>query len=262
VDHQRVALLGQLSESDVVHDGKDLWTYSSADNAVTHRTLPPERQGDAADAEAGDVPLTPADAADKALTAIDPSTVVTVDSTQEIAGRSAYTLSLRPRDARSTVRQVLVAVDAETSVPLRVQVFGAAVKPAFETAFTDISFARPAAAAFTFSPPRGAVVTEKDLTGRLADDSTDEPDTAASAPTTSVIGAGWTSVLAVAAPSGAVTGSSAVTGSVLDQLTRTLPNGDLLLTTSLVNALLAKDGRVFVGAVAPELLQKAAGAAG
>ena len=37
--------------------------------------------------------------------------------------------------------RVEIAVDAETSPPLRVQVFGAATEPAFETGFTDVSFA-------------------------------------------------------------------------------------------------------------------------
>ena len=43
-EQQRVALLGQLSESDVIHNGTDLWTYSSSTRAVTHATLPGRRR--------------------------------------------------------------------------------------------------------------------------------------------------------------------------------------------------------------------------
>jgi outer membrane lipoprotein-sorting protein len=260
-DRQRLALIGQLAESDVVHNGTDLWTYSSADNAVTHAVLPAHTSSKP-EPTSTEVPLTPQQAAAKALAAIDPSTVVAVDGTQRVADRPAYTLSLTPKDTRSTVRQVLIAVDSETSVPLRVQVYGAGASPALETGFTDVSFSRPAASVFRFSPPANATVTEKDLpgTGDKADASTPAgaPDKTASTPT--VIGAGWTSILSL--PASSTTASAGKPagggGSVLDQLTKVLPNGDRLLTTSLVNALMTADGRVFVGAVTPDLLQKAA----
>src|SRR3954449_11895558 len=38
-EHQRGALLGKLAETDLVHNGSDLWTYDSSRNEVTHRTL-------------------------------------------------------------------------------------------------------------------------------------------------------------------------------------------------------------------------------
>ena len=36
----RVALLGSLGESDIVRNGPDVWTWSSADNTATHLRLP------------------------------------------------------------------------------------------------------------------------------------------------------------------------------------------------------------------------------
>jgi outer membrane lipoprotein-sorting protein len=270
-EHQRIALIGQLSESDIVHSGTDLWTYSSADNAVTHAALPADRAATPVPAST-EVPLTPQAAAAQALKAIDPSTKVAVDAAAEVAGHAAYTLSLTPRDSRSTVRRVLISVDGETGVPLRVQVFGSAVAAAFETAFTDVSFRRPSASVFRFTPPKHAVVTQHDLSMRPggaqghAPTATTAPDPAAADQPT-VIGQGWTSILVLrqpAAPAGtAKNGRQASSNAVLDQLTRTLPNGDRLLKTSLVNALMTKDGRIFVGAVTPDLLVKAAaGSAG
>jgi outer membrane lipoprotein-sorting protein len=258
-DRQRIALLGQLAESDVVHNGRDIWTYSSADNSVTHATLPAESAAKPEPAPT-EVPLTPQAAASEALKAIDPSTQVDVDTTAEVAGRSAYTLSLTPRDTRSTVQRVLIAVDSETSVPLRVQVFGSATAAAFETAFTDISFARPDASLFHFTLPDHAVVTETDLSGQPKAEPTEPTHQAQARPQPTVIGAGWTSILMVKQPADpAAATSSAQTGtSPLDQLTTTLANGDRLLKTSLVNALMTKDGRVFVGAVTQDLLEKAA----
>src|SRR5262245_49529318 len=39
-DKVRLALLGQLGESDLVRNGTDLWAWSSADNSATHWTVP------------------------------------------------------------------------------------------------------------------------------------------------------------------------------------------------------------------------------
>ena len=46
-------------------------------------------------------------------------------------------------------------------MPLRVQVFArGAADPAIEVAFTQVSFARPDAAQFTFNPPPGTTIVE------------------------------------------------------------------------------------------------------
>jgi hypothetical protein len=217
---------------------------------------------------------TPQGAAAEALKAIDPSTVVTVDRTARVAGQPAYTLVLTPRDSRSTVRRVLISIDAKHSVPLRVQVYGAAAAPAFETAFTDITFKRPAASVFSFTPPKGSKVS-KDLLPLMAQPSVGapdgtSPDSSASAPEASpaVVGSGWTSVLVLPATAD---GSSPLAGlaggrrsgedstsSMIQQLTSTLPNGDRVLRSALVNVLLTRDGRVLVGAVSTSVLEQAA----
>ena len=50
-----------------------------------------------------------------------------------------------------------------------------------------------------------------------------------------------------------------VTGGLLDRLTQPAgSSGERLLTTVLVNGVLLKDGRVFVGAVTPSLLEHVA----
>ncbi len=250
-DKQRLALLGQLSESDVIHHGRDVWTYTSSTRTVGHTVLPaakPEtKQRDL-------TTYTPQGAAAEALKAIDPSTVVTVDRTARVAGRAAYTLVLTPRDSRSTVRKVTIAVDATKNVPLRVQVFGAAVAPAFETAFTDISYKTPAASVFAFTPPKGATVTNNLLGSAPTGSAKPDHVVAGTQPEATTVGTGWTSVLVLPAGSNPL-GSD----TMLDKLTTTLPNGDKLLRTALLNALITKDGRVLVGAVSPAVLEQAAG---
>jgi outer membrane lipoprotein-sorting protein len=266
-DRQRLALLGQLSESDVVHNGRDIWTYASSTQKVGHTTLPADRP-----AAAKPDPTSPSDlrrygpqgAAQQALAAIDPSTQVTVDRTARVAGRAAYTLVLAPRDPSSTIRRVLIAMDAKTSAPLRVQVFGTAARPAFEIGFTDVSFSRPAASVFHFSPPKGSTVTPDLLPGTGRHQAAQVPDAVASPhsdPT--VLGAGWTSVLELPATAPGASPLASLTGSdrssaLVDRLLTTLPNGDKLLRSALINVLQTKDGRTFVGAVIPTVLEQAA----
>ena len=164
-DRQRFALLGQLSEDDLIHNGTDLWSYDSSTRTVTHKTLTHDASDKAGPSIANAAPsLDPQTAAEKALAAIDPTTVVAVDRTARVAGRAAYQLVLSPKDTRSLIGSVQIAIDAATSVPLRVQIFAAgASSPAFQVGFTSVSFNVPNASVFEFVPPAGASV-EQDTT--------------------------------------------------------------------------------------------------
>lgn len=245
---QRLAVLGQLAESDVVHNGSDLWTYTSRTNAVSHRTLPAR----SAPSATPEQQLTPSAAATQALAAITPTTKVSVLDTAVVAGRSTYTLRLAPADpAATTVSQVLIYVDAATSVPLKVQVYGSnPATPAFETGFTGVSFATPSAGTFTFTPPAGATVTNAGPTA--------PPSTPPAGAARRTVGTGW-STIAVLPPGTAAALSSGSSGALLGQLSQLQSNGDRLLSTALVNALIKPDGSVLVGAVPPAVLLKAAG---
>jgi outer membrane lipoprotein-sorting protein len=164
-DRQRFALLGQLSEQDVIHNGTDLWSYDSSTRTVTHKTLPKDQSGQVGRSLASSAPsLDPQAAAERALAAIDPTTVVVVDRTARVAGRAAYQLLLTPKDSRSLIGSVQIAIDAATSVPLRVQIFAKGAKsPAFEVGFTSVHFNIPNSSVFEFVPPAGAQV-EQDTT--------------------------------------------------------------------------------------------------
>jgi hypothetical protein len=108
-------------------------------------------------------PLTPQQAANKALAAIGPTTKVTVAGSMVVAGRPAYQLVIAPRTSQSLISQIVVAVDSKTYLPLQLQVFARGTSsPAFQIGFTSLTFGKPAASNFTFTPPAGAhVKTEK-----------------------------------------------------------------------------------------------------
>ena len=208
--------------------------------------------------------VTPQQAAEQALAAVDPTTRVTVDGTAEVAGRPVYELVLAPRDERSLIGQVRLAVDSETSMPLRVQVYAVdATEPAFETGFTSVSFATPDDSVFAFT------ASGRDGGGartvcRTAEGASLHPDEAMREQPT-IIGEGWTSVAVLRGvqPDGITAGSDPESGAgqALLQALRPVsgPYGSgRVLTTDLVSALLLDDGRLLVGAVPPSILEEAA----
>ncbi|WP_151084582.1 LolA family protein [Nocardioides cynanchi] len=260
-DQVRLALLGQLGESDLVRTGSDVWAWSSDTNTATHWTAPVAGSSGPTGPDAAAAPVTPQQAADAALKAIDPSTRVTTDPTAVVAGRSAYELVLTPRDSRSTVGSVRIAVDGTTHIPTRVQVFArGATAPAFEVGFTSFSTSTPPASTFAFTPPPGATVKQgsltapHDVTGSRAQPSGATP---------SVVGTGWTTV--VVADVGSMTGGQTNQSSPgsLAGLLKSLPavsgawGSGHLLHGALFSAVLTDDGRVAVGAVPPSMLYAA-----
>jgi hypothetical protein len=208
--------------------------------------------------------MTPQQAADAALKAITPSTRVSTDGTAVVAGRSAYELRLEPRDTGSLVGSVRIAIDGKTHVPTRVQVFArGADKPAFEVGFTSFEPSDPPASVFRFNPPPGTTVTESKGLGRgMAQSPSDhgtQPDrTSSAAPRT--VGTGWATVVVATLPAGAgaASGSTSATR-MLDALPTVHGSwgSGHLLRGSLFSALLTDDGRVAVGAVAPQALYSA-----
>lgn len=249
-DRQRIALLGTLGESDLVRNGRDVWTWSSRSNEATHLVLPTDTREQPLPT---DLPTTPQEAADAALAAIAPSTAVSTDGTAVVAGRPAYELVLRPRDGQSLVGQLRIAIDAEQKVPLRVRVYAQdATGPALEIGFSQISFETPGAEHFEFQPPPDAIVTEADSV---------EPAGAPEQLAPTVVGTGWTAVLVTTASASDPTATvPEEQRSQIDDLLLSLPRvtgtwgSGWLLESALVSVLVTDDGRLLVGAVSPERL--------
>jgi outer membrane lipoprotein-sorting protein len=274
-DKVRLALLGTLGETDVIRNGSDVWLWRSADNTATHKTLTEHADGAKPAPLASGVPSTPQEAADAALAAIDPTTTVTTTGSAKVAGRDAYELVLAPKDSASLVGQVRLAIDAQQHIPLRVDVYAkGANNPAVRVAFQQISFTVPDAEQFKFNPPAGAKVTtekpsaEKPSAGQpsdIAKDPSTAPPAAAKGSGPTVVGKGWTSVLVAKVPSGADAKGAGTEAQTLAGVVNSLPKvsgswgSGHLLKSSLFSALLTDDGRLLVGAVAPETLYAAAG---
>lgn len=244
----RVQVLDTLGERDAVRSGSDLWLYSSQNREAVHAALHSEAP-DAAMPTPG-VPMTPADLARKALAAAKGNTDVRVGDDVSVAGRDAYQLVLVPSTTDTLVGSVRIAVDAQTGVPLRAQVFARGqAEAAFSIGFTSIDLSAPQASIFAFTPPADAKVTEQTLPTAAPKDSS-APHGAA--PT--ITGTGWAAVAAL--PLGT---ASAQQSALLDQLT-TAVDGGRAVSTSLVSLLMTDDGRVLVGAVPVSRLEAVAAA--
>ncbi|MFJ8947756.1 outer membrane lipoprotein carrier protein LolA [Streptomyces sp. NPDC102395] len=279
-DRQKLSLLENAAEYSVIHNGKDVWGYDSASNQVYHSTAEEGRDGDDA------APATPKDFADEALKAVDDTTSVTVDGTVRVAGRDAYKLLVKPKQSGSTVGAISVAVDAKTGLPLKFTLTPAAGGAAVvDVGFTQVTFARPAASTFDFTPPKGAKVTEGDEDGPagLGDKAPGQPGKApgheglpGKAPEEglgrdldglNVLGEGWTSIATFdtggeGVPSGKTPEAGAFGGfldSFGDKVTGKFGSGTVF-STRLINALVTDDGKVYVGAVTKDALVKAADA--
>ena len=160
--HLRLSVPGEMSEGDVFVNGRTAWYWQSSPDQATKFLLP----ADAAKThQLPKVPeLTPQQAAQQALAAVGPTTTVSLQRNVEVAGQAAYQLVLAPKSSSSLIGQVRIAVDGSRYIPLRVQVFArGATSPSFQVGFTSISFVRPAASNFSFTPPPGAKVSTEKL---------------------------------------------------------------------------------------------------
>ena len=298
----RVAVPVSFGETDLRVKGTQVWQWNSRTQTAT-RYLPPARlparpgalpkthraDGPAKSALAG---LTPLQAARRVLALAGPTTKVTVTGTTTVAGRNAYQLSIVPRASGSLIGQILIAVDAQTYLPLQVQVIARGQSgPAFQIGFTSLSLSRPATSNFAFTPPPGAHVKTVRLGASLpAKPSGRTPSGAAAGP--KVLGKGWLSVAAIPAgqalaalpgtglpgasgsgsaayqsgltisgPAGKAAGqASALAQSLLKAATKVSGSwgSGRLLRTSLFSVLITSKGTVLVGAVTPKVLYAAA----
>lgn len=270
----RLALLGDLGESDLIRNGSDVWLWSSSSNTAKHVTIPASADTpDPADATGTDAPTTPQQAADLALQAITPTTSVTTEPTAVVAGRPAYQLVLEPKDPSTLIGTVKIAIDGATHIPTRVQVFPrGSGTPAFEVGFTSFNPHTPSDSVFSFNPPPGATVSEGlGTSGDHAQGSDPNDSTTPEAPSglgtgtkPTVVGEGWTAVVVATLPTDQTAGGKPTTplGS-LDSVVKNLPtvsgtwgSGHLLKGT-LFSVLLTDDGRVVAGAVDPDALYAA-----
>jgi outer membrane lipoprotein-sorting protein len=259
----RVSMPTSLGEQTAVYDGTTLWRWDSAGRTVTKITPP---SGIGPDDKAFD----PTTAAHEVLAAIQPTSTVNVDGTAMVAGRPAYELVLAPAPTeRTLLREVRVAIDSQTRIPLRLKVLANGTNdPVFSIGFEQLTIAAQDASLFRFSPPEGATVTEPDITAGKPG-----PLGGAAAKT---VGDGWDTVIVTKLPDGVLSGTglphpddpkgSTPGGPAMDPkalldmfgtpVSGTWGSGRLI-STAVVSVIITDDGRVAAGAVPQQVLAEA-----
>lgn len=279
-DRSRVAVISQGGESDIVRNGTDLWLWQSAGKQALHATLPARPAGATApqltpaqqqelQKVVGQLPTTPQQAAQTLLALAGPTTDVTLDATTTVAGHAAYQIVATPKDKGTLVARVVVAVDAQTHVPLRTEVYSTQRSaPAVSVGFTDVSFTAPPADTFTFTPPAGTTVQQWQApTGKH-----DTPSgTTGTKPQVSTTGTGWATVVVAHLPAGSLpqagtgtTGTGPKGAGVLGMLPTVSGSwgSGHALSGTLFSVLVTDNGTVAAGAVPVATLEAALAQAG
>ncbi len=257
----RVAIAGRNSETTVVDDGTTVWVWNSEDRSVTQ--VPHDGEG-------ADKPLEgkfadPAAAAAELVTAMQEDSTVTVDGTARVAGRPVYQLVLAPKPSeRTLLREIRVSVDSELRIPLQLEVLSnGQADPAVKVGFTEFSDAAQDPKLFTFTPPAGATVTEKDVEKEVHGASPEDWLAKADLKT---VGRGWDIVATGKVPADMLDAAEGMGGSEQDvfKLLGTLGKevqGDFgtgyVITTNVGTALITEDGKVAVGAVPEQVVTEA-----
>lgn len=242
-DHARVALVDGSTETAAIRNGDQLWLWSSEKQQARHATI---KAGE----KPATTPMSPTEAVQRLLAAVEPSTDVTTSGTGMVAGRPVYQLVLTPKDHASLVGQVRISVDATEFVPLAARVVADDGSDALSVAATSVDFTRPADSIFAFTPPPGAEVTQlKPPAG-----ASEHPTKDGTKPT--VVGSGWTTVAVTKFDVSKADQTASALLKSLPEVSGSWGHGRLLSTT-LVNAVITDDGRVAVGSVTPERLYAA-----
>ena len=258
-----LALPSPGGEQTVVYDGTTVWRWSSAGRTVTKVAHPAtDRPG------RGD--LDPASVASELLNLIRPTSTVAVDGTATVADRPAYELVLAPAPTeRTLLREVRVALDSRTRLPLRLAVLANGTDdPVFSIGFSQVTFGPQDASLFRFTPPAGATVTEQDPAERAGAGGPfggREPVT---------VGDGWDTVVLTTLPAGALTGTApsrpgrppvgggagldprALLARVGTPVSGPWGSGQLV-STAVLSVIVTSDGRVAAGAVPQQVLVEA-----
>ncbi|MFC9386212.1 LolA family protein [Streptomyces venezuelae] len=283
-ERQKLTLLDGSDEYSLIHNGDDVWAYDSKSKEVFHEKAPAD--AGPKDAPKAELPGTPKQLADEVLKAAGDTTSITVDGTAKVAGRDAYQLVIKPKQAGSTVESVKIAVDAANGTPLKFTLASVeGGKPVVDAGFTKVDFSKPAASDFTFKAPEGAKVTEG-AAEKAAEEASGEkdgpfggqlpeglegvlggfgPGAGAGKGDVNVIGEGWTAIAKIDTGAPAPKTDEApkeiqgLLGSFGDKVTGKFGSGTVF-KTKIVNALLTDDGKVYVGAVTKDALVNAANA--
>jgi outer membrane lipoprotein-sorting protein len=245
----RIQLPTDGGERTLVSDGTTFWAWNSEDRTVVTGARPADTPDAASD---------PTTAANEAITRLRGSSNVAVEGTATVAGRPAYELVLTPLPTeRTLLREVRVAVDAETRLPLQLTVLAqGSGEPALQVGFSEIAYGPQDPALFAFTPPPGTTVEDAPARDGERPDG-ERPGT--------TVGDGWDTVMIGQAPQGGPgqqpDGQARPEGAPDLSALGTPVSGPWgagrVITTAVATVIVTDDGRFAAGAVPQQVLTEA-----
>ncbi len=160
----RLESQGQNGDFVAVAGGATIWTWDSMTTTATRYALPAATGGAAQASPSPETSLDPAVAIDRLIQKLAPNAMLAVSGQATVAGRQTYTLTITPTSPVTSFGSVAVAIDGHRWVPLRVQVFAKGDgSPMLSAGFKTVSFGPVSNSLFTFTPPSGATVVNKNV---------------------------------------------------------------------------------------------------
>lgn len=266
LNRARVQVLDPMSERDFIRNGSDIWYYDASKQSASHHALTPsELAPDKGGWTGGTTSLpfdinSPASIANYLISQASPTTTFSVGRDARVAGEAAYTLTMTPETADSLIGHITISIDGTNGLPLAVAVTAVGTtQPAFSVSFDSITFAKPAASIFAFTPPAGTTVTQvaTPAMGQEPSATESQPSAADKAQISTLQKEGWSAVVEIPAAQAASVLGSLTTNTLYQDLTKAVAGGRIF-STALLNVLITNDGRVFAGAVTPQKLLETA----
>jgi hypothetical protein len=257
----RVQVERKTSELTFVKSTDEAWAYDSREHSAKRFTW--DRADAAAAREHAEAELAdPSQAAAEIIERLRPTSDIVVDGTARVADRAAYELVLTPKPSEKTLlREITIAVDEETRVPLRFDVFAnGRSEPVLSLGFVDFEVGAQDADLFEFTPPEGAEVetTEADDAARSAHDAKGPGDVEQFA---STVGEGWDTVVIGEAPDGTPAEGAVENGQDLGGILARIGQpvtgefgSGTHVQVAVGGAVITEDGRIAAGAVPRQVL--------
>lgn len=221
----RVQVGRQSSELTLIQNPDEAWAYDSDDNTAQHFTwddadaATAKKHAEAGRTEAG--MADPSQAAAELIEQLRATSEITVDGTARVADRAAYELVLTPKPSEKTLlREITVAIDEETRLPLQVDVFANGTSdPVLSLGFVKFETGAQDADLFEFTPPEGAEVETSDAADALdkAEKHAGEQDAKSFDQHLTTVGDGWDTVMVGEGPSAGPADDPAAGAAAQDQ---------------------------------------------
>jgi outer membrane lipoprotein-sorting protein len=253
----RISIPAPTSEQTIVDDGTTLYEWDSANRAVVEHTIHQDKSGPATKPSTPDMnqETNPATAAKDLISLVKSTSTVSVDGTDKVADRPAYDLVLTPKPSeRTLLREMRIAVDAQTHIPLRLTVLADNTDtPALQIGFSSLTIGAQDPSLFRFQVPASATVTNGDKAAQRSVHM-------ANAIAPKLVGSGWDTVVVASVPNSAKNTNGPSALGMVQQFGKPVHGtwgSGWLVNATIGNVLITSDGRIAAGFVPEQVLDQA-----